>query len=90
MLAYLLMNAPQLDEAKYLQIRDRDGIAAAITTLHNDMRELELQTFETDEGYRPEYWKTLEAMRSFSRVIWDSGLENPALLEGTRVPNPMD
>ncbi len=64
----------KLDRDKYLQIARTQGLHTAITTLHEDARELEYATFEGQEGYLPELWKELESVRQFSRELWDQVL----------------
>jgi hypothetical protein len=61
----------KLDREKYLQILRQQGLSAAITLLHEDARELEFATFEGQAGYRPELWDELQAVRKFSRELWD-------------------
>jgi len=62
------------DREKYLQILRTEGINAAVTALHLDTERWEVDTFEGTEGYQPEMWKDLLAIRSFSRELWEIDL----------------
>ena len=61
---------PTLDRQKYLKILQKEGLSAAITTLHRDMERWEFETFEGREGWQPEMWTFLEECREFSRELW--------------------
>lgn len=60
----------QFDREKYIQILRNQGVQAAITALHLDTERWETETFEGDQGYQPEMWKDLLAIREFSRELW--------------------
>lgn len=60
----------KLDREKYLNIARQEGISTALTALHHDYRDVEFHSFEGPEGYLPDEWKSLQAIRDFSREIW--------------------
>ncbi len=67
------------DPQKYWDIFEKSGASAAITALQEDMRELENETFEGRDGYRPELWELLRQMRAFSLELWNRASEtNPS------------
>lgn len=70
------------DRQKYLHILQDQGLPAALTALHHDLREWEFQAFEGDKGWQPDMWRDLEDVRSFSRELWDLGLKNAKLGRG--------
>jgi hypothetical protein len=66
------------DKQKYFQILDSQGLSAAITALHHDMREIEFEVFEGAKGYQPELWTDLEDFRLISRELWDNAMKSVA------------
>jgi hypothetical protein len=50
-------------------------VNAALTELHNDVREWEHESFEGEKGWQPAMWKELEKVRSFSRELWEMALQ---------------
>ncbi len=64
-----------LNKAKYLDIAREQGVSAALTELHRDMAIVEYQAFEGDRRAEPELLNQLNAMRDFSREIWDLALK---------------
>lgn len=72
-----MSNQPQTDfvfsRDKYIQVLESQGLHAAITALHDDLRELEQECFETPEGYNAALYDTMRLMRSFSTELWDLG-----------------
>jgi hypothetical protein len=65
-----MTNTPELDRAKYLEILKTEGLPAALTALHRDSEILEFQTFEGEGGFKPEMYRFLEDVRTFSRELW--------------------
>ena len=65
-----MTNSPLLDRAKYIEILKADGLPAALTALHRDSEIMEFETFEGEGGYKPEMYKFLEEVRTFSRELW--------------------
>jgi len=68
----------QFDRDKYIRIMRSEGVNAALTTLHLDTEQLELETFEGEKGYQPEMWHDLNQIRDFSRELWKMALDEPA------------
>ncbi|HUP56779.1 MAG TPA: hypothetical protein VM598_04950 [Bdellovibrionota bacterium] len=64
----------KLDKSKYLDLAREQGISAALTQLHRDMAIVEYQAFEGDRRAEPELLNQLNAMRDFSREIWEIDL----------------
>lgn len=64
----------KLDREKYIQIMKSQGIEAAVTALHVDKNQFEIETFEGQDGYQREMWDYLEEVRKFSRELWDINL----------------
>jgi len=64
------LNPFHLDRAKYLEIARTQGLSAAITALHLDSELLERETFEGQEGWRPELYEYSKQVREFSRELW--------------------
>ena len=62
---------PELDKEKYLNLVKSDGLAAAITALHHEMWEIENQSFEGVDGYRPDVFDKLQEYREFSGELWE-------------------
>lgn len=60
---------------KYLGIARTESLSKAVTTLHQDIWEVEYQCFENENGYNAAVWKTLTEMRLFSREMWDLKLK---------------
>jgi hypothetical protein len=59
-----------LDKDKYLQILRATGVDAALTQLHHDTENWEVETFEGQEGYQPKMFTELNSVREFSRELW--------------------
>ena len=64
-------HTPGFDREKYVQLLKADGISAALTALHKDIERIEFETFEGQQGWRPELFEELKQIRAFSREIWD-------------------
>ncbi len=62
----------KINKDKYLQISREQGYQAAITALHRDTEKWEHQAFEGEQGWAPEMWNDLHAVRVFSRELWDA------------------
>jgi hypothetical protein len=62
----------KIDKEKYLQIARTEGAASALTRLYRDTERWEWDTFEGDQGYKPQQWETLKDVRAFARELWDS------------------
>ena len=60
-----------LNKEKYLRIARDRGVHAALTELHRDTNEWELETFEGEKGWQPQLWESLKSVRDFSRELWD-------------------
>lgn len=76
----------ELDRKKYIDIALTQGVPAALTALHNDYRDWEFDTFEGPQGWKPDQYKALEAVRDFSRELWNVNLGTspiPAELKST-------
>ena len=67
----------QIDKQKYVQIMNSEGLNAALTALHRDSEQWEYQTFEGDDGWKPEDWEKMREVRKFSRELWDQVLRTP-------------
>ncbi|MEN9723368.1 MAG: hypothetical protein RJB38_1354 [Pseudomonadota bacterium] len=70
------------DRQKYLDILRAQGLATALTALHRDIEQLEYETFEGLEGWKPELFEKLKAIRDFSRELWDVQLHHPEQAQG--------
>jgi hypothetical protein len=68
----------RLDKDKFLTILRNEGLSAAITALHKEKNELELDTFEGPEGYQPALFELVREYCDFSRELWDTALTAPA------------
>jgi hypothetical protein len=66
----------KLDKEKYIQISRTEGLNAALTRLAKDTERWEYDTFEGEEGWKPDQWDALREVRNFSRELWDIGLKN--------------
>ena len=66
-----------LDREKYLGILRKDGLSAALTSLHRDYNEMEFEVFEGREGWQPKHWEQIQEVRAFSRELWDYVLTQP-------------
>jgi hypothetical protein len=64
-----------LDKHKYFDVLKFQGASAALTLLHRDMALVEYQAFEGDRRTEPAFLAELNAMRDFSRELWDAGLK---------------
>ncbi len=67
---------------KYLSILESEGLSAALTILHRDIEELEFQTFEGTEGWKPEVFEKLKSIRELSRELWNVQLNSPEKASG--------
>lgn len=65
----------EFDRGKYLNLAKSDSIQKAVTTLHQDIWEVEYRCFENQNGYDSNLWKQLTSMRLFSRELWDLKLK---------------
>ena len=72
----------QFNRQKYLDIVQTQGIPAALTALHRDMAVVEYQAFEGNRKNEPEMISQLNAMRDFSREIWDLDLKRESSSHG--------
>lgn len=63
-----------IDKAKYIDILNVQGVNAALTALHKDTIDWEIESFEGQAGWQPALWEKLEEVRVFSRELWDMGL----------------
>lgn len=70
------------DRAKYVSILQSEGLSAALTVLHQDIEQLEYETFEGQGGWKPELFDKLKAIRDFSRELWDIQLNSPEKARG--------
>jgi hypothetical protein len=68
----------EIDRQKYLQIFNSQGVNAALTQLHLDVRDWEYEAFEGEKGWQPALWSELEKVRNFSRELWEMALETPS------------
>ncbi len=68
-------NMEKFDKNKYLGILKSQDLHTALTVLHQDMWNIEFDTFEGQEGWQPKKWDSLTQMRQFSRELWEHGLE---------------
>lgn len=69
------MNSFKFEKEKYLQLVKVQGISAALTKLHEDTGDWEVEAFEGRAGYQPEMIKELEKVRVFSRELWEMALQ---------------
>ena len=60
-----------LNKEKYLQIAKTESVQAALTALHRDTEHWEWDTFEGEEGYKPDQFEALKDVRAFSRELWE-------------------
>jgi hypothetical protein len=65
---------PGFNREKYLAILQAEGISSALTALHRDIERIEFESFEGEQGWRPELFDELKQIRAFSREIWDEHL----------------
>lgn len=70
------------DRQKYLSILEKEGLSSALTTLHRDIEQLEFDTFEGLEGWKPEMFEELKLIRDFSRELWNIQLHSPERAAG--------
>lgn len=63
------------DKKKYIDLVNTQSLSAALTVLHKDLWDIEFDTFEGPEGWKPQQWALLNEMRLFSRDLWEYGLE---------------
>jgi hypothetical protein len=64
----------RLNKEKYLEILRNQGLSAALTALHRDTEKVEFETFEGQQGWRPELFEYLKEVRNFSRELWNTQL----------------
>jgi hypothetical protein len=64
-----------IDRKKYIDIMNRESVNAALTELHKDVRNWELEAFEGQKGWQPQMWDELAKVRSFSRELWEMALQ---------------
>jgi hypothetical protein len=64
-----------LNRQKYLDLVQSQSISAALTALHRDMAIVEYQAFEGNRKHEPEMLDQLNAMRDFSRELWEIDLK---------------
>ncbi len=70
-----------LSQEKYYQILNSDGLSAALTAIHEDLKELEFECFEGPKGYQPDLYEEIKKLREFSRNLWNipNSFESPVL-----------
>jgi hypothetical protein len=66
----------RIDRQKYLDLLKTQGVNAALTQLHLDVRDWEYEAFEGEQGWQPKMWQELEGVRGFSRELWEIALQN--------------
>ena len=71
----------RIDKEKYYAILKAEGLSAALTALHRDTWDLEFETFEGQQGWRPELFEYSKEIREFSRELWDIQLHQPELAD---------
>ena len=70
------------ERQKYLDLLQSEGLSQALTVLHRDIKQLEFDSFEGTEGWKPELFEKLKAIRSFSRELWNIQLNSPEKARG--------
>lgn len=70
------MSTLHFDKEKYLQIMRSSGVNEAITLLHLDIKNWEVEAFEGEEGYQADMIQDLMDVRTFSRELWEVALQN--------------
>lgn len=70
------MSTFHFDKEKYLRISKAEGISSALTQLHHDIIQWEHASYEGEKGYQPEMWNSLQAVRKFSRELWEMCLRS--------------
>jgi hypothetical protein len=75
-----------LDRERYLALAKTQGVEVALTALHREIATLEVESFEGQEGWRPDLWQQLEAARVFQRELWSMELADPSLARKTENP----
>jgi len=65
----------EFDPSKYLLIAKQRGVDEALTVLHHDIVRWEHEAFEGSSGYQPAMIEALEAVREFSRQLWEMATE---------------
>jgi hypothetical protein len=58
------------DKEKYIRMMKAEGISVALTQLHKDTIRWEHQAFEGEEGYHPQMWADLHAVRDSGRFVY--------------------
>ena len=71
---FLDMAMIQFNREKYIQMAKSMGLDAALTRLHDDIREWEYEAFEGEAGYQPQMIEDLDKIRDFSRELWQIAL----------------
>jgi hypothetical protein len=72
-----MLNLKHLKESNlepYRQLMKTESAAVALTQLHHDLAQWELEAFEGEKGYQPDLWKDLHAVRALSRELWEQHL----------------
>lgn len=70
-----ILQKMHFDREKYLRMVQSQGVDAALTQLHKDTVEWEVESFEGPKGWNPEQWQVLQdEVRSFSRELWEMAL----------------
>jgi hypothetical protein len=72
-----LKHLKESDLAPYRQLMKTEGAAAALTQLHHDLAQWELEAFEGEKGYQPDLWRELHEVRALSRELWELDLHKP-------------
>lgn len=65
----------ELDRERYLAIARERGVNFALTELHRDVNEVEIDMFEGPQGYQPKVIPHLAEIRDFSQQLWSLGRE---------------
>ena len=59
-----------VNREKYFNILKNDGLTAALTELHHEIKELEEECFEGEDGWDPQLWEDIKHFRAFSEELW--------------------
>jgi len=65
------MGRNQPDREKYFKIAREQSLRQALTLLHEELRELEHETFEGASGWKQELYEDMKAYRALSVELWD-------------------
>ncbi|MGZ3688352.1 MAG: hypothetical protein ACXWPM_07010 [Bdellovibrionota bacterium] len=68
----------KLNKEKYLTIARAQGAQVALTALHRDMNQWEIETFEGEKGWQPQMFEDLKSVRDFSRELWEMAIDASA------------